>query len=118
MRNLTDKQQLFLDVLFEEAKGDAAQARKLAGYAETVSTSSVVNSLQDEISERTKKFISTTATKAAFSMKQIMDSPTDLGNKERLEYKSKLITDRIKSGKAPFSKSAAQKFKDRYKVKK
>tara|TARA_R110002110_G_scaffold173652_1_gene376580 strand:- start:96 stop:497 length:402 start_codon:yes stop_codon:yes gene_type:complete len=39
----------------------------------------------------------------------------DSGNKERLEYKSKLITDRIKSGKAPFSKSAAQKFKDRYK---
>lgn len=84
MRNLTEKQQLFLEVLFEEAKGDATQARKLAGYAETVSTSSVVNSLQDEISERTKKFISTTATKAAFSMKQIMDSPTDLGNKEKM----------------------------------
>lgn len=84
MRKLTEKQQLFLEVLFEEAKGDATQARKLAGYSETVSTSSVVNSLQDEILERTKKFISTTATKAAFSMRQIMDSPTDLGNKEKM----------------------------------
>jgi|TARA_R110000796_G_scaffold56505_3_gene130881 hypothetical protein len=84
MRNLTDKQQLFLDVLFEEAKGDPAQARKLAGYAETVSTSSIVNALQEEIAERTKRFISTTATKAAYSMKQVMDSPTDLGNKEKM----------------------------------
>ena len=38
MRNLTEKQQKFLDVLFEEAKGDPAQARKLSGYADTVST--------------------------------------------------------------------------------
>ena len=79
MRNLTEKQQKFLDVLFEEAKGEPAQARKLAGYAETVSTSSIVNALQEEIAERTKKFISTTATKAAYSMKHIMDNPTDLG---------------------------------------
>ena len=84
MRNLTEKQQKFLDVLFEEAKGEPSQARKLAGYAENVSTSSIVNALQEEIAERTKKFISTTATKAAYSMKHIMDNPTDLGNKEKI----------------------------------
>ena len=84
MRNLTEKQQKFLDVLFEEAKGEPAQARKLAGYAENVSTSSIVNALQEEIADRTKKFISTTATKAAYSIKHIMDNPTDLGNKEKI----------------------------------
>ena len=83
-RNLTEKQQKFLDVLFEEAHGNLSQARKLAGYADTVATSAIVNSLQDEIAERTKKFISSTAVKAAYSMKQIMDSPTDLGNKEKM----------------------------------
>ena len=62
MRNLTEKQQKFLDVLFEEAKGEPSQARKLAGYAENVSTSSIVNALQEQIAERTKKFIATTAT--------------------------------------------------------
>tara|TARA_R110002012_G_scaffold243015_1_gene417529 strand:+ start:486 stop:845 length:360 start_codon:yes stop_codon:yes gene_type:complete len=83
-RNLTEKQQTFLNVLFEEAQGDPTKAKKLAGYGETVATSSIVNVLQDEIAERTKKFISSTATKAAYSMKQIMESPTDLGNKEKM----------------------------------
>ena len=83
-RNLTEKQQKFLDVLFEEAQGNLSQARKLAGYAETVATSAIVNSLQDEIADRTKRFIASSATKAAYSMKQIMDNPTDLGNKEKM----------------------------------
>jgi hypothetical protein len=83
-RNLTEKQQKFLDVLFEEAEGDPVKAKKLAGYAETVATSAVVNPLQSQIAELTKKFISSTATKAAYSMKQIMERPTDLGNKEKM----------------------------------
>ena len=83
-RNLTEKQQKFLDVLFEEARGNPATARKLAGYADTVATSSITNVLQDEIADITKKFISSTATKAAYSMYEIMSSPTDLGNKEKM----------------------------------
>jgi len=83
-RNLTEKQQKFLDVLFEEARGNPATARKLAGYADTVATSSITSVLQDEIADITKKFISSTATKAAYSMYEIMSSPTDLGNKEKM----------------------------------
>jgi len=37
-RQLTDKQQALLNVLFEEAGGDLVQAKKLAGYADTSST--------------------------------------------------------------------------------
>ena len=37
-RNLTEKQQKFLDVLFEEAGGNLSTARKLAGYADGVSS--------------------------------------------------------------------------------
>ena len=83
-RNLTEKQQKFLDVLFEEAEGDPVVAKKLAGYASTVGTTAVVNPLQSEIADLTKKFISSVATKAAYSMKQIMERPTDLGNKEKM----------------------------------
>ena len=82
--HLTEKQQKFLDVLFEEARGNPATARKLAGYADTVATSSITNVLQDEIADITKKFISSTATKAAYSMYEVMSSPTDLGNKEKM----------------------------------
>tara|TARA_R110000851_G_scaffold105494_1_gene223909 strand:+ start:154 stop:522 length:369 start_codon:yes stop_codon:yes gene_type:complete len=83
-RNLTEKQQKFLDVLFEEAGGNLVTARKLAGYADGVSTKSIAESLAEEIADLTKKFISSSAVKAAYSMFEVMNSPTDLGNKEKM----------------------------------
>ena len=90
---LTEKQQKFLDVLFEEARGNPVEAKKLAGYSENVATSSITNSLKEEIADLTKKFISSSATKAAYSMFEVMHSPTDLGNKEKMEA-AKDILDR------------------------
>jgi len=81
---LTEKQQTFLNVLFEEAQGNLTTAKKMAGYSDNVATSAVTSALQEEIAEETKKFISSAATKAAHSMYEIMRSPTDLGNKEKM----------------------------------
>ena len=53
-RNLTEKQQKFLDVLFEEAEGNPVTAKKLAGYSENNSTSAITSSLQEEIADLTK----------------------------------------------------------------
>ena len=83
-RTLTDKQQAFLNVLFEEAKGDPVKAKKLAGYSDAVSSTSVVNSLTDEIADLTKKFIAQSSTKAAYTMFSVMADPTDLGVKEKM----------------------------------
>ena len=83
-RQLTEKQQKFLDVLFEEAKGNPVTAKKLAGYNPNLATSTITNALQDEIANLTKKFLATTATKAAYSLSQVIDNPTDLGNKEKM----------------------------------
>ena len=83
-RNLTEKQQKFLDVLFEEAGGNLSTARKLAGYADGVSSKAIAESLSEEIADLTKKFISSSAVKAAYSMFEVMNNPTDLGNKEKM----------------------------------
>ena len=83
-RQLTEKQQKFLDVLFEEAKGNPVTAKKLSGYSHDLATSTITNALQEEIADLTKKFIATTATKAAYSLAEVIDNPTDLGNKERM----------------------------------
>ena len=83
-RNLTEKQQKFLDVLFEEAGGNLVTAKKLAGYADAVTSRQVAEPLADEIAALTKKFIASSATKAAYSMFEIMNNPTDLGNKEKM----------------------------------
>jgi hypothetical protein len=83
-RELTEKQQLFLDVLFEEAEGDPLKAKKLAGYSDNVPTSSVTASLVDEIAELTRKFIAQSSTKAAFTMFKVMGATDMLGAKERM----------------------------------
>lgn len=83
-RTLTEKQQAFLNVLFEEAKGDPVKAKKLAGYSDAVSSTSIVNSLTDEIADLTKKFIAQSSTKAAYTMFSVMADPTDLGVKEKM----------------------------------
>ena len=83
-RQLTEKQQKFLDVLFDEAKGDPAKAKKLAGYSDTVSTKQVVDTVQEEVVELTKRFIAQSSTKAAYTMFSVMADPTDLGVKEKM----------------------------------
>lgn len=90
-KNLTEKQQLFLDVLFEEARGDFVQAKKLAGYSDNYATSSIVQGLEEEIAELTKKFITRVGTKAAYSLYEVMADPTALGNKEKMAAAKDLL---------------------------
>ena len=93
MRKLTDKQQLFLDVLFNEAKGDPSVAVKLAGYSNSVKTSSITASLVDEINDLTRKFIAQSSTKAVYTMYNILGTEDMLGAKERMSA-AKDILDR------------------------
>ena len=68
MRTLSDQQKLFLQVLFEEANGSITEAKKLAGYAATTSTTSIVKSLKDEIADHTQMYIARNAPQAATAM--------------------------------------------------
>ncbi len=92
-KQLTEMQQKFLDVLFEEAKGDAAVAKRLAGYSDHVATITVVRPLQEEIEELTRKFLLRSATKAAYALSEVMAKPADFGNKEKMNA-AKDILDR------------------------
>lgn len=90
-RPLTEMQQKFLDVLFEEARGDFVKAKKLAGYSDTYSTKHIVESIEDEIAELTKKYIAHIGVKAAYSMYEVMIDPTALGNKEKMAAAKDLL---------------------------
>lgn len=83
-RTLTEKQELFLAVLFEQAEGDPLKAKKLAGYSDNVPTSQVTSSLVDEISDLTRKFIAQSSTKAAYTMFKVMGDVDMLGAKEKM----------------------------------
>jgi len=94
MRQLTERQTTFLQVLFHEANGNLNKAKILAGYNENSDTSSVVRSLKDEILEMTKEYMALNAPKAAVGLTTILDSPSELGNQHRLSA-AKEILDRV-----------------------
>ena len=93
-RELTERQQKFLDVLFEEANGDVVKAKLLAGYSEHSATTSIIATMKDEIMEATHLFMSRNAPKAAVAMVSGVDDPTQLGIRDRLSA-SKELLDRV-----------------------
>jgi len=93
-RKLTEKQQKFLDVLFEEAGGSLVEAKKLAGYSENQYTGAIVESLKDEILERTNLYLAQSAPRAAMAMVGALSDPTELGIKEKMTA-AKEVMDRV-----------------------
>ena len=97
-RNLTEKQQKFLDVLFDEAGGDVVQAKKLAGYGEQSSTTAIVESLKDEIGDRTRSYFARTAPKAAMAMVGALYFQAEDGIRDKMSAAKDLL-DRAGLGK-------------------
>jgi|TARA_Y100000401_G_scaffold8676_1_gene5884 phage terminase small subunit len=83
-KNLTEKQQKFMAVLFEEANGDVVAAKKLAGYSDTTTTHDVIKCLRDEIAEATRDYMSRIAPKAAVAMGNALVDPTELGIRDKM----------------------------------
>ena len=94
VRELTTKQQTFLQVLFDEADGDYTKAKRLAGYSETTSPSEVLRSLKDEVLELTREYLAMNAPRAARAMINVLERPSELGNQHRLNAAKELL-DRI-----------------------
>ena len=97
-RNLTENQQKFIEVLFDEAGGDVVVAKKLAGYSDNTPTRLIVESLKDEIGEATRTYFARTAPKAAMAMVQALYDPTELGIKDKMAAAKDLL-DRAGMGK-------------------
>ena len=70
-RELTEKQQSFLEYLVE-TQGDAKKAAELAGYKSHYHH--VVKTLKNEILELTQEVLANSAPRAAFKLVEIMDS--------------------------------------------
>ena len=83
-RQLNERQQKFLNVLFEEAGGDVVQAKKIAGYADNTPTTSIVKGLKDEILEATSMYMARNAPKAAMAMTGALYDPTELGIRDKM----------------------------------
>jgi len=93
-RELNEKQQKFLEVLFDEASGDMVTAKKLAGYADTTPTTAIVKGLKEEILEATQMYMARNAPKAALAMTGALYDPTELGIRDKMSAAKELL-DRV-----------------------
>ena len=91
MRNLTERQQKFLEVLFDEAGGDVPLAKRLAGYSEKSSTTEIVKGLKEEILEATQMYMARNAPKAAMAMTGALYDPTELGIRDKMSAAKELL---------------------------
>ena len=90
-KELTEKQRKFLDVLFDEANGDVTQAKLLAVYAPTSSTSDIVRGIKEEVLEATQMFMARNAPKAAVAMVSGINDPTELGIRDKMTAAKELL---------------------------
>ena len=90
-RNLTERQQKFIDALFTEANGSIKDAKVIAGYSPTTNNTEIIKSLKEEILEATQVYMAGNAPKAAVAMVEGIDSPTELGTRDKLSAAKELL---------------------------
>jgi len=90
-RTLTEKQQAFMNALFDEANGDVITAKKIAGYSDSYSTTEIVNGLKEEILDATHMYMARNAPKAAFALVGGLTDPTELGIRDKMAAAKELL---------------------------
>lgn len=95
-RQLTEKQQLFLEHLVE-TQGDAKKAAELAGY--TSHYHHVVKGLKNEILEMTNEILANSAPKAAFKLVEIMESNRPIVQANNKLAAAQTLLDRVGVGR-------------------
>ena len=78
-KEYTEKQQLFLEALYDKAGGDIRAAMRLAGYSDTTKMQTVVEGLKDEIIEQSELLLASNAPKATYSILNVLNDPGSLG---------------------------------------
>tara|TARA_B100000131_G_C18028851_1_gene577572 strand:+ start:739 stop:1161 length:423 start_codon:yes stop_codon:yes gene_type:complete len=91
-RELTEKQQLFLDSLVE-TQGNAKEAAALAGYSG--GHYQVLKALKNEVLELTKDVLAHNAPKAAFKLLEIMESDKPIPQANNKLTAAQSLLDRV-----------------------
>ena len=90
-QTLTDKQELFLEALMGEARGNLRAAMRIAGYSDTTKLGVVVGPLRDQIVDRASMLLALNAPKAAFGMIDVLDDPNTLGARNSISAAREIL---------------------------
>lgn len=87
VKELTEVERKFLDVLMDEAGGDIRKAKKLAGYPQNKPLREITNELKDEIMEVTRSYMAENLPKAVAALVEIISAGKNepiMGAKDKL----------------------------------
>lgn len=76
---LTEKEEYFLDVLFDKHRGNIRAAMDDAGFPKTLPTRQLTSKLKDEIVKASKDYLASNTAKATISVVSVLDDPTAPG---------------------------------------
>ena len=93
-RNLTEKQEKFLDALSGEAQGDIKAALQVAGYEDT-SYYAVVKSLRQEIIDTANTILAHSAPKAAKKLVEVLESDEPIPQVNAKLQAAQTLLDRV-----------------------
>ena len=94
-RQYTEKQEKFLDALYEDPLGNINNAMVKAGYKEGAGSTALVKSLQQEIVEIATLILARNAPKAANKLVDIMDSNTPIPQANQKLNAAQSLLDRV-----------------------
>lgn len=88
---ITERDEYFLDILFDECKGDVRAAMTQCGYPKSTPTSAITKRLKKEIQERSKAFLASTTAKAVISLSDVINDPNLPGTKNILAAAKEIL---------------------------
>lgn len=78
---LTEREEAFLDCLFDEYNGNVQEAMKAVGYPKGTASSVVTKKLQKEIRERSKEYLTSASALASLQLVNVLLDPNQVGAK-------------------------------------
>jgi len=91
-KELTEKQQKFIDVLFDEAGGDLATAKSMSGYSSETRLADITRGISDEIIDAAREYLVRNTPRAARTIVNVLDGDV-AGARDRVQA-AKDIMDR------------------------
>lgn len=78
---LKNQEQYFLDILFDECKGNVREAMSRAGYPKATPSSEVTKKFSKEIKDRAREYLAASTARAVISLVDVIEDPNVPGTK-------------------------------------
>lgn len=90
-KELTEKQEAFLEALCGDARGNIREAMNMAGYSSNTRINEVVGPLRDEIVDRASMVLAMNAPKATYSMVDVLNDPGAMGARNAVAAATQIL---------------------------